>query len=183
MNKLSIYTLKALRKLYIKSFGKIASKAECAQDPEKASQIIYDALMSDEPCMIARFGSNELNALINYQGVKYIINYLEGSEDLIKLNTNYDNLIKYDADVDKRHIKDYLHLLFASTKTSIALLREMLLVSELFQLVFPKLSIASNPICLRIFSHSSLFFSGLTDCRIESANSSGVTNFMKAVSP
>ncbi|WP_281336393.1 hypothetical protein [Flavobacterium eburneipallidum] len=70
MNKFFIYTIIALRKLYSKIFNIIPVKPECEQNPDKASQIIYDALMSDKPCMIARFGSNELNALMNYQSVK-----------------------------------------------------------------------------------------------------------------
>jgi hypothetical protein len=84
MNKLSVLTLKALRKIYAKAFRTMPSKPECEQEPDKASQIIYDALISDEPCMIARFGSNELNALINYQGVtnksKSISKYIKGEQ-------------------------------------------------------------------------------------------------------
>lgn len=84
MNKFSIYTLKALRKIHTKTFGATLSKPKSEQDPDKASQIIYDAMMSDEPCMIARFGSNELNALLNYQGVtnksKSISKYIRGEQ-------------------------------------------------------------------------------------------------------
>jgi hypothetical protein len=84
MNKLSIYSLKSLRKIYTKVFGTIVSKPVCEQNPEIASQIIYDVLMSDKPCMIARFGSNELNALLNYQGVtnksRSIFKYFKGEQ-------------------------------------------------------------------------------------------------------
>jgi hypothetical protein len=63
--------LKILRKLYSKVFvAKMLLKPECEQDGDKASQIIYDALMSDSPCMIARFGSTELMCLSNYLGIK-----------------------------------------------------------------------------------------------------------------
>lgn len=82
MNKPSTYTLKTLRKIYVKTFRTAPSKPKCVQDPEKASQIIYEALTSEEPCMIARFGSNELNALINYQSVsnqsRSIYKYIKG---------------------------------------------------------------------------------------------------------
>ncbi len=72
MNKLSIFTLKALRKVYTKVFRVDQSaKPECEQDPDKASQIIYDALMDEKPCMIARFGSTELATMVNYLGVKH----------------------------------------------------------------------------------------------------------------
>jgi hypothetical protein len=70
MNKYQILLLKSLRKVYQTLFkGKREAKPVCEQNPEKASQIIYDALMADKPCMVARFGFNELNALINFQGV------------------------------------------------------------------------------------------------------------------
>lgn len=70
MNIIAIYILKVLRKVYIKclAFPVIAETQE-ENDPEKASQIIYQALMSPQPCMIARFGSTELSCLANYVGV------------------------------------------------------------------------------------------------------------------
>jgi hypothetical protein len=70
MNKLSIFTLKVLRKIYTKATGTTFVKPECEQNPNVAAQIIYDALMSEKPCMIARFGSTELSCLKNYLGVK-----------------------------------------------------------------------------------------------------------------
>jgi hypothetical protein len=40
------------------------------KDAELASDIIYNALISDEPVMIARFGSTELSCLANYLSIK-----------------------------------------------------------------------------------------------------------------
>ena len=79
MNKLTITILKAQRKLYSKAFGlSDAALPESEQNPEVASKIIYDKLMADAPCMIARFGSTELTCLANYLGVKKKKNnYLE----------------------------------------------------------------------------------------------------------
>lgn len=37
---------------------------------EYANELLYDMLMDDKPCMIARFGSTEMLNLINYIGVK-----------------------------------------------------------------------------------------------------------------
>jgi hypothetical protein len=37
---------------------------------EYSNKLIFDALISEKPCMIARFGANELNALTNYVSVK-----------------------------------------------------------------------------------------------------------------
>jgi hypothetical protein len=86
MNKLSIFTLKALRKIYAKTFlVKPLAKPECVQDADIASRLIYDKLMSDKPCMIARFGSTELYITLNYLGIhnnnkKSIFKYIKGQE-------------------------------------------------------------------------------------------------------
>lgn len=82
MYSVNILTLKVLRKLYAKAFGTYQLPSlQREEDPDKASEMIYDLLASDKPCMIARFGANELNAVVNYLGVnskshsifKYII--------------------------------------------------------------------------------------------------------------
>jgi hypothetical protein len=71
MNHYKIIVLKSIRKVYLNLFNsQKLRKPECIQDADVASKIIYDALMSDAPCMIARFGSTELTCLSNYLGVK-----------------------------------------------------------------------------------------------------------------
>jgi len=84
MNKYQILALKILRKGYASLFNsKKNLKPECIQDANVASQIIYDALTSDQPCMIARFGSTELLCLNNYLGIKNnkgkYIDYIKGN--------------------------------------------------------------------------------------------------------
>lgn len=70
MNKFHIITLKALRKLYAKTvIGQLPPYDRGITDPNKASSLIYDLLASGRPCMIARFGSVELIAMVNYLGV------------------------------------------------------------------------------------------------------------------
>lgn len=70
MNSLSIFTLKALRKIYTKIIGDNGSSLlHVINDADKANDIIYNLLAGDKPCMIARFGSTELSAIINYLGV------------------------------------------------------------------------------------------------------------------
>jgi hypothetical protein len=70
MNKYPILVIKGIRKVYqILFIHEKAEKPECIQDAELASKIIYDALMADRPCMIARFGSTELACLSNYVGL------------------------------------------------------------------------------------------------------------------
>lgn len=70
MNKLEIFTLKALRKIYGKLFSAKAEHYDRGiTDPDEASELIYNLLASGKPCMIARYGSTELMALTNYLGV------------------------------------------------------------------------------------------------------------------
>lgn len=96
MNELSIFTLKALRKLYTKTFGGYQlPPLQREEDPDKASDMIYNLLMQDKPCMIARFGSTELSALVNYLGVNApkhsIIKYIKGEQPEWWWNKNIMN--------------------------------------------------------------------------------------------
>jgi hypothetical protein len=71
LNTFSITVLKVLRMIYAKCTGlKPFAKQECEQNPNKTAEFIYDALVADKPCMIARFGANELTCLRNYMGVR-----------------------------------------------------------------------------------------------------------------
>ena len=86
MNSLTIFVLKALRKMYAYLFlQNKAEMLECIHDADMASKMIYDRLKSPDPCMIARFGSTEFNAMINYLGVhstlgKNIWRFIQGNE-------------------------------------------------------------------------------------------------------
>lgn len=55
------------------------------KDPQKANQMIYDLLLSDSPCMIGRFGSNEIECTVFYRNRKYfkydILNFARGISD------------------------------------------------------------------------------------------------------
>ncbi len=78
MNSLSIVILKILRKLYVGVFSTNSLPLpECEKNPDLAATIIYQLLMSKNPCMIARFGSTELACLCNYLGVKNNRNVLQ----------------------------------------------------------------------------------------------------------
>lgn len=82
MNTSTIYALKVLRKVYSKIFHVNTCAIKSEQNPEIVSELIYKALISDEPCMIARFGSTELACLSNYLGVEYdkgkYLDYIKG---------------------------------------------------------------------------------------------------------
>ncbi len=85
MNSIYIFVLKLLRKICGKFFI-IENKVKpfCENNPEIASNIIYNALSDDKPVMISRFGSNELNILINYLSInsekKSILRYINGEQ-------------------------------------------------------------------------------------------------------
>jgi len=86
MNKYQILALKSFRKVYATTFNSEKEvKPECIQDADVASKIIYDALMAEKPCMIARFGSTELTCLTNFVGVhqeeRQYINYITGKSN------------------------------------------------------------------------------------------------------
>lgn len=85
MNQIQIYSLKILRKLYSKIFREYKLPAlDRLEDPNSISDLIYSFLISDKPCMISRFGSTELSAVVNYLGVinkkHSIVNYIKGKE-------------------------------------------------------------------------------------------------------
>jgi len=71
------FVYKCLRKVF-----RIGSKREYLKikfTEQKASDLIYDFLQKDAPCMIARFGGVELGCVVNYLGLspKNIKNYLK----------------------------------------------------------------------------------------------------------
>lgn len=68
MNNAIIFILKGLRKVYQKTF-KTFQPLPCICNFEEASNIIYEQLSSEKPCMICRFGSTELSTVQNYLGV------------------------------------------------------------------------------------------------------------------
>ena len=82
MNTIIHLILKVLRKIYIRIGKKYLTIPLRENNPDKVSQLIYNKLMSEKPCMIARFGSTELNAITNYRGIKqyknHYINFIKG---------------------------------------------------------------------------------------------------------
>lgn len=85
MNEVCIKTINGLKKVYTNLLNKDSlAKLSCEKDPTAVSDIMYQYLVSDAPCMIARFGAFELNTVVNYLGVsssdtKSIVNYIGGT--------------------------------------------------------------------------------------------------------
>ena len=83
MNTLSIFFLKACRKIYGKLFGAYQPpRLPRIEDPDQASDLIYQLLSREEPCMIARFGATELSCIVNYlniqRGDHHFCKYIKG---------------------------------------------------------------------------------------------------------
>jgi len=96
MNNLSIFTLKVFRKLYTSTIGGYQlPPLQREENPDKISEMIYDLLIQDKPCMIARFGSTELSAIVNYLGVNSthhsIFKYIKGEQPEWWWNKNIMN--------------------------------------------------------------------------------------------
>jgi len=71
------------------------------RDPAFANKTIYDLLRSDKPCMIGRFGSNEIESTVftrNRLFYKYdLINYARGKSDIWWYPENTINRMYYNA--------------------------------------------------------------------------------------
>ncbi|SHM78530.1 hypothetical protein [Fibrobacter sp. UWB7] len=71
MNKFGEIVLKTLHRAFCKlCVPPRDSTRNCIIDPELASKRIYNLLESDKPCLVCRYGSTELNCLLNYISVK-----------------------------------------------------------------------------------------------------------------
>lgn len=63
---------------YKKYIFRSAKHLKREENPEKASKLIYDLIATGKPCMIARYGMTEFNALANYLCVQ------KGTHNLLK---------------------------------------------------------------------------------------------------
>lgn len=94
MNIVSIFLLKALRKLYLRYIGggDTLPALQKNDNVEEISDLIYNILSSNQPCMIARFGSTELATIVNYIGITStshsIIKFIKGSHPEWWWNSN-----------------------------------------------------------------------------------------------
>lgn len=86
MKELSHLILKGLRKGY----SKISRRnnqvriSGLSTNPDEVSDLIYQQLMCNKPCMIARFGATELSMLCNYISIMNrhhsVLNFIKGEE-------------------------------------------------------------------------------------------------------
>lgn len=119
MNTASAFILKVLRKIYFKTIGgyKLPELIK-EQDPNKASNMIYNLLVSDKPCMIARLGSTELSIIVNYLGIKSekhsIIKFIQGKQPEWWWNKNIMNQMQQWSGffpADKKNLTKFCELM------------------------------------------------------------------------
>lgn len=70
--QITIKGLKILRKLFqiLKPDSSVFGRNwKMFSTKDYANKLIYEKLIAEEPCMIARFGANELSCLVNYLGI------------------------------------------------------------------------------------------------------------------
>lgn len=84
MNKIEVFFLKSIRKLYQLIFPREYKAAVVENNPDKTSEMIYELLSTDKPCMVARYGGFELLTVVNYLGIKdtksNYWNYISGKQ-------------------------------------------------------------------------------------------------------
>lgn len=65
MTSISYKIIKRYREKYIKISSVWMDSID--SNPERGYDVIKQALLSERPCMISRFGNNELDATLNYR--------------------------------------------------------------------------------------------------------------------
>lgn len=81
--KIKDYSIRAAKLLYRKVTGKKFYGPECDCDRQSSNDKIYELLASGKPCMIARFGTTEINCINNYLCVKSDRPYIKKIWDYI----------------------------------------------------------------------------------------------------
>lgn len=99
MNLNAKLVLGALRKLYALTVGiEKKQKLVCEENPDKVSEIMYEQLTGQQPAMIARLGSTELETVANYLGIvakdRNILRYISGKQSQWWWNANIVNQIE-----------------------------------------------------------------------------------------
>lgn len=85
MTKFSKRFPTSIRKRYIKRFPPTEPIYDIDRDviPDRVAQKIYEILISENPCMIARFGSVEIGCVCNYLAIQKpnLSKYIQGTRD------------------------------------------------------------------------------------------------------
>ena len=101
-NKIIIKGFNIARKIHTRCYGKLILPRPVPNiDPVFVNKTIFDLLSSDKPCMIGRFGSNEIESTVFTRNRKYykydLINYARGKSDIWWYPENTINRMYYNA--------------------------------------------------------------------------------------
>ena len=125
MEKTDHIILKLLRRGFLRVFRKSDRLAlgELRTTPDEASDIIYQLLMQEKPCMIARFGAFELTTICNYLSIRNkkhsIIKFITGEESEWWWNKKLMNSMQNNAGffpADEEHLSRYCELMLEDAK-------------------------------------------------------------------
>lgn len=82
------YIIRGLKFVYRKTSRKQFLNPQCEMDREVANKLIYNMLIDDNPCMIARFGTTEMNTINNYLVINEEVSITKKWFDYITDNTH-----------------------------------------------------------------------------------------------
>lgn len=120
--KVKDYIIRAVRHVYRKVSGKQFYGPECDCDRQSSNDKIFNLLSSGKPCMIARFGTTEINCVNNYLSVhnkeslwKKILFYITDNthtpwwnKDHFKTMSTYSGIFPIGEDTAERFSQRYL---------------------------------------------------------------------------
>lgn len=120
--KINDIAIRVAKKIYRKTTGVKFLPPECDCDRQSSNDKIYALLATGEPCMIARFGTTEINCINNYLTVhgnesyiKRIWNYISDNthtpwwnEDHFKTMSIYSGIFPVGKDTAERFSERYL---------------------------------------------------------------------------
>lgn len=82
------YTIRIARKAYRLIKSPMFLPPECDCDRQSSNDKVYDLLKTGKPCLIARFGTTEINCINNYLCVERKRNFIRKCWDYISDNTH-----------------------------------------------------------------------------------------------
>ena len=117
--------MKALRSAYRKMsvISNQQTTFSLNSNPDEASDLISQQLMSNEPCMVARFGANELSMVCNYLSIKNehhsITKFIKDEEDEWWWNSSKMKVMCINAGFfppDEEHLSRFCELMLQDAK-------------------------------------------------------------------
>ncbi len=102
LNRIIIKCYNQVRNIHSALYGTFEPTIPISiKDPQEANQKIHDLLTSEKPCLIGRFGSNEIECTVFFRNRKFykydILNYARGRSDIWWYPESIVNKMYYNA--------------------------------------------------------------------------------------